>query len=92
MIVEGIGEQHIPARKAPDDFPTGLPVIPPTLDETYQLLELWDNVRGMARLSWKEWDGEERCEYMVWMTEGGNQYRIIWDEEDAEFSVHTRQG
>lgn len=91
MIVEGIGEQHIPARKAPDDFPTGLPVIPPTLDETYQLLELWDNVRGMARLSWKEWDGEERCEYMVWMTEEGNQYRVIWEEDADEFSVSTRQ-
>ena len=89
--MHGIGEKQIPARIAPDDFPGGLPAIPPTPDETYQLLELWDNVTGIARLRGETWGSEERCEYMVWMIDDGSQYRVIWDDTAGEFSVHRRR-
>lgn len=85
-----VADPPIPARSAPEDFPGGLPDRPPTLDQTYQLLELWDNVGGMARLRWQESDGVRRCEYMVWFLADGRQYRVIWDGENEVFWTRQR--
>lgn len=83
-------EPPIPARSAPEDFPGGLPDRPPTLDQTYQLVELWDNVEGMARLRWGERDGVRRCEYMVWFLSDGREYRVRWDDEKGVFRTRQR--
>jgi len=85
-----VADPPIPARTAPEDFPGGLPDRPPTLDQTYQLIELWDNVVGMARLRWRERDGVRRCEYMIWFLSGGPQYRVWWDPDRRTFRAERR--
>ena len=92
MLVHSITESAIPARQVPDDFPEGLPEIPPTYEETHQLLELWNNLTGIARLESEQWDDEKRCEYMVWMVDDGRQFRVMWDNEDGEFETDIRRG
>ncbi|MFQ3476715.1 hypothetical protein HKK80_10730 [Halonotius sp. F2-221B] len=92
MLVHPIAETPIPARRVPDDFPEGLPEIPLTAEETYQLLELWDNLTGIARLRSEQWEDEKRCEYMVWMLDDGRQFRVMWDDEDGEFEIDVRRG
>jgi len=91
MLVEGIAETPIPARKVPDDFPSGLPAKPPTVDEIYQILELWDNVIEIARLNWEQWEDKKRCDYMIWILNNGSQYRVIWDEDRSAFRVSLRR-
>lgn len=81
----------IASRRAPDDFPDGLPSLPPTTAETYQLCELWDNLRGIARLDYSQWGATRRCKYMVWTLTDGRQFRVIWDAEKGEFTVHQRR-
>jgi hypothetical protein len=85
-----IDNPPISAREAPADFAHGLPERPPTLDETHQLVELWDNVEGMARLRWSEWGKSKRCEYMVWFLKDGREYRVWWDSKEEIFQTQQR--
>lgn len=92
MLVHPITEPPIPARQAPDDFPEGLPEIPPTGEEFDQLIELWDNLIGIAPINSELWGGKRRWEYTVWILNDGRQFRVIWNDEDDEFEVDVRRG
>ena len=92
MLVRPLTDPPIPARRIPNDFPEELPEIPPTYEETHQLLELWDNLTGIARLESEQWGEEKRCEYMVWMVDDGRQFRVMWDNEDGEFETDVKRG
>lgn len=80
----------VSVREAPDDFPDALPNLPPTVDEIYQLLEVWTNVRSINSLRAEDWDGARRSEYMLWTTEDNRQFRVIWDEEREVFWTRER--
>lgn len=92
MLVHPITKPPIPARRVPDDFPEGLPEIPPTREEFDQLIELWDNLIGIAPINSESWDDKKRFEYMVWMLDDGRQFRVMWDDEDGEFKIDVRRG
>lgn len=83
-------EPPIPTRKAPDDFPDALPIPPPTSDEIYQLLEVWENVISINSLQAGDWDGITRSEYMLWTTDCNRQFRVIWDPEEDSYSISER--
>jgi hypothetical protein len=80
----------IPARIAPDDFPEGLPIPPPTPDEKHQLCELWNNVNRIHHLRTEDWNGIDRCEYMLWTTEDMRQFRVIWEPEEGGYLISER--
>lgn len=92
MLVHPIKEPPLPARQAPDDFPEGLPKIPPTREQFDQLIELWDNLTGIAPINSEQWGDERRCEYTVWILDDGRQFRVMWDDEDGEFEIDVRRG
>lgn len=76
--------------EAPRDFPEKLPTLPPTSDEIYQLLEVWSNVTRINSLRGENWDGDMRSEYMLWTTEDGRQFRVIWDDDNGVFWTSKR--
>jgi hypothetical protein len=83
-------EPPIPTRKAPNDLPDALPIPPPTLDDIYQLLEVWENVIFIKSLRAGNWDGTTRSEYMLWTTEDNQQFRVIWDSEENSYLISER--
>jgi len=84
------GEPPIPTRKAPNDFPDALPTPPPTSDEIYQLLEVWENVISINSLRAGDWNGKTRSEYMLWTTEDNRQFRVIWESEEDTYLISER--
>lgn len=92
MFVHPIIEPPIPARQAPDDFPEGLPEIPPTRKEFDQLIELWDNLIGIAPINSEQWTDKRRCEYTVWILDDGRQFRVMWNDKEGEFEIDVRRG
>ena len=91
MLVHPIKQPPIPAREAPDDFPEGLPEIPPTREQFDQLVELWDNLIGIAPINSEQWDDKRRYEYTVWILDDERQFRVMWDDEDCEFEINVRR-
>jgi hypothetical protein len=80
----------ISTYEAPRDFPSKLPSRPPTENEIYQLLEIWDNVTNINSLRAEDWKGHKRSEYMLWTTDAGRQFRVIWNDDEGVFCVKER--
>lgn len=76
--------------EAPRDFPDKLPTIPPNTDEIYQLLEVWTNIDRINSLRVEQWDSDKRSEYMLWTTVRGQQFRVIWDDDNGKFWTERR--
>jgi hypothetical protein len=80
----------ISAREAPDDFPEGLPNHPPSAEEISQLLEVWTNVSRINSLRGQEYEETWRSEYLLWTTDEGQQFRVIWNAEEEFFETQER--
>lgn len=80
----------ISTYEAPRDFPDKLPSLPPTEDEIYQLLEVWTNVTNINSLRTEDWNGNKRSEYMLWTTDNGRQFRVIWKDDKDVFWTKER--
>jgi len=86
-----VEDLKIPVRTAPEDFPDALPSPPPTVNETYQLLEVWENVHTINPIRTEDWDGTLRCEYMLWTVEDLRQFRVIWNsEKEGNYLISER--
>lgn len=76
--------------EAPRDFPDKLPAVPPTQDEIYQLMEIWTNITAINPLNVGGWKGALKAKYMLWTTDDGRQFRVVWDDIKSIFVVEER--
>jgi hypothetical protein len=71
-------------------FPDWLPDSPPSIDEVYELLDRWENVDRINDINWEERDGQRVLEYMIVNTDEGRGFRLIWEQEESQWSVSER--